>query len=697
MGNQRVWVVKDPLSKDLFYFNDQEYEILRLADGDRPMSAIIQECSERFIPHHVSAESVIRFFADAREKGLLVVDGAGRQNSACESKTQGRWWRNPLAIRLPGLNPDHFLDAMLPLVKPLFSPLAFGISLLLAVIALTIVLQDFDTLARHLSVATNRWGSGHGIGVLVIVISLTKIIHELAHAFACKRFGGECRELGVMLLVGVPCLYCDVSDAWLMDRRWKRILVSAAGMLAELTLASVATLVWSLTLDGLVRDVCVTVMVVCSVSTVLFNGNPLLRYDGYYILSDLVGIPNLANESTTMIRGWFRRILWATPKPLQSAPATRQRFFVAAYGVISGLYRMAVYLFILCMLYRIADRYELGDVVGCLLLITLATYLIKWAKTILAPPEPAVRRASMSPRRPTMIVIGAAVSMLLLGAVPLPRTVVAPMSIRPGDAQAVFVTSEGVISNGLSNGADVRAGQSLASLRNPDVESELIAVRALCERLTAELEGLQKRRTTNRELSARIAIVEQSLAEAIKRRTLQERIAQRLELTSPREGRVFAPPRERTKVADSRQPRFWEGTPLEPINRGAWLREGTVLCLIGDAKGREAVVLTRQQEVQAVQPDQRVTILLADRNRGSVTGTVLEVAATASEEVPAELQQTGLIDASAGDDLRLYQVRVSLDPTRVTLPVRMTGMARIHVSSASIWTRLGRFLRDSFG
>ena len=119
-----------------------------------------------------------------------------------------------------------------------------------------------------------------------------------------------------MFLVFVPCLYCDVSDAWLFPSRRQRILVSAAGMIVEITLASVATLLWFFSVDGPVQTICLTVMTICTVSTLLANGNPLMRYDGYFILSDLIGIPNLAGESTGLISQKVKRWLWGLPQPV---------------------------------------------------------------------------------------------------------------------------------------------------------------------------------------------------------------------------------------------------------------------------------------------------------------------------------------------------------------------------------------------
>ncbi len=697
MGSARIWVVKDPLSRAFSYFSEQEREILILADGSRSVTEIASECNSRFAPQYLSVESIVRFFADARGKGLMLVDRCGTEEEVPGSDVRRAWWKNPLAIRVPGLNPDHLLESVSHHFAPLFSPFAFLLVSALMLVAACVVVVNFGELTEHLSVAAGRMQTGAGLVTLFSVLSITKVVHELAHATACKRFGGECREIGLMFLIGVPCLYCDVSDAWMLPRRWQRIFISAAGILAELTLASLAALVWFFTVDGPVRDVCATVVVVCSVTTVLFNGNPLLRYDGYYMLSDAVGIPNLSAEATGVLREWVRRFLWASPT-IRTFEFTARNFLVAGYGLLSGLYRIAIVVLIMLMMYRFAEGYEMADAVGVLALTTIAWMFFKMIRSVLRPPATRGRYTSFRMRRPVLIVTAIVGCVAVIGLVPIPRTTTAYMTIQPGDAESVFVTNAGRLVGSVMNGADVQAGQVVATLVNPSVELELLQARGQSEQLEVRLDGLKKRRLTSREAGLQIPVIERSLSEAKKEQELREGLADQLVLSAPHAGRVFAVGKRAESTAGEREPGYWFGTPLDPANAGAWLEEGTKVCVIGNPKTREAVLFVSQQNIELIRKGQRVHLLLDDHAQREVRGRVSELAASPSREIPDELHRGGRIEGRVLDleYTPFYEVRVMLEPTASPLPVRLTGRARVDVQHASLFHRIARFLRDAF-
>ena len=181
---------------------------------------------------------------------------------------------NLLAIRLPGLNPDRFLGWLYPYCRWLLSPGLVAVWAVMAFSAILLVSVQADELRARLPEFT-LFFSPANILWLAVVIAVTKVIHELAHGITCRHFGGRCHELGVMFLVFMPCLYCNVSDAWVLPSKWQRAAVGFAGMYAEIGLASLATFGWWFTHPGTLNSILLDTMVVCSVGTLLINGNPL--------------------------------------------------------------------------------------------------------------------------------------------------------------------------------------------------------------------------------------------------------------------------------------------------------------------------------------------------------------------------------------------------------------------------------------
>ena len=214
---------------------------------------------------------------------------------------------NVLFPRFPLWDPDRFLLRWMPIIRPILSKIGVLVWLLVvgfAIAALTSHVSDLQEMASHSLDPSNwpfLWATFVGI----------KLIHELGHAFACRRFGGEVHELGVMFLVFMPAPYVDASTAWGLPSRWQRMFVGAGGMIAELFVAALMAFVWiNTTGDLFLHQLAYNTMLIASVSTVIFNANPLLRYDGYYILSDFLEIPNLSQKAKDYSLGLIQRHLF---------------------------------------------------------------------------------------------------------------------------------------------------------------------------------------------------------------------------------------------------------------------------------------------------------------------------------------------------------------------------------------------------
>jgi putative peptide zinc metalloprotease protein len=202
---------------------------------------------------------------------------------------------------------------------------------------------------------TGLWHQASGVlapdnlPLLYLAFILVKVFHEFGHAFACKKFGreegtgGEVHAMGIMFLVFMPLPYIDASSAWAFRRKWHRAVVGAAGVLVELAIAAVAAIVWARTAEGTAfHAIAYNVMFIASISTVIFNGNPLLRFDGYYVLSDLVEIPNLSQRALGYLYYLVRRYVWRVRKVQSPAHTRGEGVWFVVYGVASTAFRVFI-------------------------------------------------------------------------------------------------------------------------------------------------------------------------------------------------------------------------------------------------------------------------------------------------------------------------------------------------------------------
>ncbi|MHC4981778.1 MAG: hypothetical protein ACYTF6_01250, partial [Planctomycetota bacterium] len=258
-----------------------------------------------------------------------------------------------LFIRIPLIDPENFLNRWVGLLGWLFS--WYGLVLWLGIVGtgLYFIAGRTGELANR---ALQVFDPGN-LPWLYVALVVVKIFHEFGHAFACKTFGqrtgsgGEVHVMGVMFLVFMPLPYVDASSAWAFRSKWRRIVVGAAGMLVELAIAAIAAVIWANTAEGTtLRGICYNIMFLASVSTVLFNGNPLLRYDAYYILSDLLEIPNLAHRSRQYVYYLVRRFAWSVRRLINPAHSWGERIWFVIYGIASTAYRIFIFAIILIFL-----------------------------------------------------------------------------------------------------------------------------------------------------------------------------------------------------------------------------------------------------------------------------------------------------------------------------------------------------------
>lgn len=302
-------VVEDPFCNQFFRLRPAAYAFVGRLRADRTVQQVWSECLEKDPDNTPGQEEILRLITQLYFANLLQyeapMDSARlfeRYQRRRGRETRSRWL-NIMFMRIPLIDPDEWLNRWRGLARWLFSPFSLLIWLAVVGIGLQTAVNNFGLL-RQQSQGVLAPGN---LFLLYLGLVIIKALHEFGHAFACKRFGGEVHIMGIMLLIFTPTPYMDATASWGFRSRWQRILVGLAGMLVEVFMASLAVLVWANTGPGTLHNLAYNMIFVASVSTILFNGNPLLRYDGYYILSDLLEIPNLYQRAGQQLKFWVER------------------------------------------------------------------------------------------------------------------------------------------------------------------------------------------------------------------------------------------------------------------------------------------------------------------------------------------------------------------------------------------------------
>lgn len=376
------YLLQDNASGRFHRISSEAYFIVGLMDGKRTMAEIWDAASQQLGNRLPTQEEILTLLWQLHRFDGLQSDLPPDMDELSERHRREKknkllsYLSSPTSLKFPLLDPDRFLEHIKPLVSPLFS--WFGLLLWLAVVGYGLLLTGVHW-SELSSNVTDRVLSLENVLILSLVYPVFKAIHEFGHACVVKHWGGEVHEMGIMLLVFVPIPYVDATSSYSFRDKKQRMLVGAAGILVELFLAALAVVIWVHVGPGSVRAVAYNMMLIGGVSTVLMNGNPLIRYDAYYILSDFLEIPNLANRSSEYLGYLVKRYLLRIPDLQTTAQSTGEAVWLGLYGILSFVYRMFVMVAI--TLFIAGKFFVIGILIACwsifgFILIPLKTVLL---------------------------------------------------------------------------------------------------------------------------------------------------------------------------------------------------------------------------------------------------------------------------------------------------------------------------------
>jgi putative peptide zinc metalloprotease protein len=615
--------------------------MLCLMDGRRTMRDIWEAAGQKSKDDPPTQDETIQLLAHLHSADLLqgeippdFDEMAERSENASRRRMMQRL-RNPMAVRIPLFDPNRILDLTLPLVRPLFTVPGFLAWLALVLTGFVLAVLHWPELTSDVA---DRVLATENVALIMFVYPVVKSLHELGHAYATKIWGGEVHEVGVMLLVFIPVLYVDASASAAFRQKRRRVIVGAAGILVEMALAAIAIIIWIQASPGLGRTVAFNVMLIGGVSTLLFNGNPLLRFDGYYIFSDLIEIPNLGSRANAYFFYLVQKHLFKIVDIDNPVTEPSEAKWLLAYSVLSFVYRMTVSIGI--ALFLATRMLAIGLVMAIWAISAIAILpLFKGAKFL------ATNSRLRGRRRQAFMVVGglAALAMIVLFIIPLPYATIAEGVVIVPDQAEVRAKTEGFVTKVLTApDSDVLPRQPLVALEDPILDAKVAVIEAQLDETRQRLDAVKQIDRVQAEMfEDQAAHLAEKLEDARKRK-------EDLTVLSDQSGRFVL--------------EHAENLP------GRFIKRGDLLGYVIASSDPVVRVLAPQSDVDLIrQPSTRVEARLVEDLEHPIAAKILREVPSAQQDVPS----LALTTRGGGS--------IALDPSRTQRPQTLFSFFQLDI------------------
>lgn len=475
----RQWqVVRDPANNQFFRLNDASYFFIGLLNGQRSVADAWRIANDQLGDRAPTQNEVIQLLGQLYGANLLIAelpaDSAGlfeRYKKKIRREVTS-YVTNILFARVPLWDPDHFLDRWVRACGWVFNPVGVTIWAALMLFAGFMLVGRVGDLWTQRSIVLDP----NNLIYMYTAMVFTKALHELGHGFACKRYGrqshsgGEVHTIGIMFLVFIPVPYVDASSAWALRSKWQRAMIGAAGMYVELAVAAIAVIVWTQTAsDNPINKIAYNTIFIASVSTILFNGNPLLRFDGYYILSDALEIPNLSQRGKDFVYYLVKRYIYGAKQARHPMLGPGERPWLILFFIASTIYRTIISLSILMFVwFTVPFIGMVMAVVSMVMWICVPTG--KFVHYLLTHDE--LMRTRPRAIASTVAFISAVV--ILLGVIPFTEHARAEGVVEPGDLKMIYAIVDGRVREVMPTDSPVTPDAApMMAMVNEQLEAQL--------------------------------------------------------------------------------------------------------------------------------------------------------------------------------------------------------------------------------
>jgi putative peptide zinc metalloprotease protein len=667
-----TWSLHDPVRNRFFKIGWPVFEILarwELGDARRIVEQVAAETTLDLdaealdeVIFFLTQNELLRFGSPRATAHLLEVRRRAKENV-------WQWLlHHYLFFRIPVVRPDRLLTATVHRVRWLWSRSFLVLTLAALMLGLVLVSRQWD----EFLVSVGKSFTLAGIVAYGLALAVAKSLHELSHAYTAKQLGCRVPTIGVAFLVMWPLLYTDTTEAWKLVSRRDRLAVAASGMMAELVLAAWSTLAWALLPDGPLRWAVLIMATTTWLSSIAVNASPFMRFDGYYLLSDALGVPNLHARSFALARWYLSEVLFDLRDPPPEVFSTPHRKLLIAFAFVVWTYRLIVFFGIALLVYHFFIKavgiFLFFVEVGWFIALPIIREIRRWW----------ARRQQIARRPRSYLSIGLTVVALAFLALPWQGTVIAPAVLRAAERAELYTFAAGRIEGiYVRNGQPVRAGELLMQLVSPDLEYRLQDASSRELALDYQVRAAA--------LDPALISQSQSLREQLQSVQAEKAGLQaekgRLAVTAPFAGQVLD---------------------LDPEQfPGQWIRKKEKIGLLRDSRSLVAWAFLTDEQLARVSVGWRVTFHAEASGTRKFVGTVTridhlplknveDVVMASSYGGPIETQQKqgGLLVPATS----IYLLRVDIEGSETPATTELRGLAHIDGTHESL---LMRFLKSA--